>query len=86
MEEKRHQQIVGTEYGRTSWAWRTPTQVLDVLVGQQRDSDLRGDGQPGLGSRAESLVHDDAIGDGGGDKGGAVVELGRLGPPVRADP
>lgn len=64
----------------------TRTQVLDILVTEQGDGDLGSKVQAGLGACAESLVDDDTVGDGGGDEGCAVVELGSPSPPVRTDP
>lgn len=62
------------------------TQVLDILIGQQRNEILRGQGQAGLDPRAHDLVDDNCVCDDSRHKGRAIIELGGLGPPVCADP
>ena len=51
------------------------TQVLDVLIRENGNDTV---GRLGAGPRAGTLglVDDDAVGDGGGDEGSAVRELG----------
>lgn len=67
-------------------SWRKPTEILDVLVSDQRDSDLRRKLHAGLGASAKGLVDDNAIGEHSGDKGEAVGELGHSGVVVHSDP
>lgn len=62
------------------------TEILDILVTDQRDGDLGRKLHAGLGASAQGLVDDDAIGEHGGDKGQAVGKLGHAGVVVHADP
>lgn len=62
------------------------TEVLDILVTDQRDSDLGRKLHAGLGASAKGLVDDDTVGEHGGDKGQSVGKLGHAGVVVHADP
>lgn len=62
------------------------TEILDVLVGNERKGDLGRKLHAGLGASTQGLVDDDAIGKHGGDKGQSVGELGHAGVIVHANP
>ncbi len=60
------------------------TKVLNVLIrckGKSASLGLCG----GAAASAECLVDNDTVGNGGGDEGGAVGELGHLGVVVEGD-
>ena len=59
------------------------TQVLNILVGQDGQRSSLTLACPG--TRAEALINDDAVGDCGSDKGGAVGEAGPFGRGVEGD-
>lgn len=59
------------------------TKVLDVLIGNELGHDLR---NATLNTAGEvSLIHDDSIGDGGGDEGKAISEDGSAGGRVEGN-
>ncbi len=61
------------------------TEVLNVLISQEADDTARHLGAS-LGASLLGLVDDNAVGEGGGDKGGAVAEDGHAAVVVHAQP
>ena len=64
---------------------KTLTKVLNVLIG--KESHGSGSGTlTSLGTSAHSLIDDDTVGDGRGDKSSAVRELSHTGVVVHSQP
>lgn len=61
------------------------TEVLDVLISQETDDAARHLGAS-LGASLLGLVDDNAVGEGGGDKGGAIAEDGHTAVVIHAQP